>query len=762
MIPQGRTPRGRLAAAVATVLALSTAVTAPGLVSPAAAAEVPAAPAADAPQPGTPFSLPSGTTVLSAGPTGFLTSHQEGPVTVHTWVRGDGTQVRLPAGRYAGNQGTDIVVRVDGARHTYLDLSEGTGKEVVRYETTSLTGTPAVLLHQGTFLVTHTFATSNAGREVHVVGKDAEGRTLDRAVPGLPADELVRVESGGPGTVLVRHYGNTGGVWSQRLSVVDLASASVLETYDHVYGRGTSLPAAASATHLAWLEPEELPYRTVLGTARRGEARISRTDLTVPSSPETKAALTVRIVGDWAVYAALGGGTAPRTDPLHQVTARSLTTGRTVRLLAHASALASSPDGSLLASGGTLDRDEGVYRIAPGATADAEPVVTLVAATGAPTALAVATESAPAGTVDLDRAGGTLKPSWTLNRHNAEARLVVRHTASGRSWTSPALAPRTSAQPFTFTWNGSFDGKYPAFNGAYTWTMTAKPANGIGPDLVRTGSFTVTRAVRPHDFDDNGSPDLLVRDAQGRLALYEGRQHLTSPWRETDPPSLAPTPLGTGWNAYDRITATGDLGGARHGDLLGRDRTGVLWLHQGNGKGLAPRVRVGGGWQGYDQLAAGPDLTGDGRNDLLATDKAGVLWLYPGTGNATKPFAPRKKIGGGWGVYNKLIVPGNLGGAAHGDLLARDRTGVLWQYLGKGDGTFAARTRIGPGWNGLSVLLGIGDAFPRDGVGDLAAMYAGGSWRLYGGTGDWRKPFTYPQDAGALTPPPYATPSDVY
>ncbi|WP_328946935.1 VCBS repeat-containing protein [Streptomyces sp. NBC_00250] len=757
---QGPAHSRRLAMVAAVVLS----VTAGSLVAPAVAAApaVRTAPAAPAPDPTTAFSVPAGTTVLSSGPSGFLTSHPQGTAITHTWVRHDGTPIPLPAGRYEGNQGTDLVVRIDGPRHTYLDLASGAAREVLSYSTAELAGTPVPVLHQGTRLVVRTFPTSTTGAELHIIGKDAEGRTTDVPVPGVPADEIVGIENAGPDTFLVRSYSTVGGVWSQRLAVVDVASASVGETYDHIYGRVTPLPAAVSATHVAWLEPENHPYPTVLGTARRGHSGMARTDLPAPAAPETNSTMTVRIVGDWAVYAALGGGTAPRTETLHQVTARSLTSGETIPLLAHASALVAAPDGSLLASGGTLDRGEGVYRISPGTNDETPPTVSLLATAGAPTALAVTTEDAPAGTVDLDRAGGTLKPSWTLNRHNAEARLVIRHTASGRVWTSPALAPRTPAQPFTFTWNGSFDGKYPAFNGAYTWTLTAKPANGIGPTLVRTGSFTLTRAARPHDFDDNGSPDVLVRDAQGRLALYEGRQYLSQPYRESDPPSLPPTLLGTGWNAYDRITATGDLGGARHGDLLARDTTGVLWLHQGNGKGLAPRVRIGGGWQVYDQLAAGPDLTGDGRNDLLATDKTGVLWLYPGTGSATKPFATRKKIGTGWGVYNKLIVPGNLGGAAHGDLLARDRSGVLWQYLGKGNGTFAPRTRVGPGWNGFSALIGIGDEFPRDGIADLAGMYSGSVWRLYGGTGDWRAPFTYPQDAGALVPLPYARPSDVY
>ncbi|MFC9590623.1 FG-GAP repeat domain-containing protein [Streptomyces sp. NPDC056944] len=755
MNPQGRTTRRRLGTVVAVVLA----VTAGGLTAPACAV----APAAqDSPAAGqaAPFTVPAGSTVVSSGPTGFLTSHTEGTATVHTWVTHDGTPTRLPAGRYEASQGTDLVVRIDGSRRTYLDMS--TGRTVASYDTTELAGTPVPLLHQGTSLVTRTFPAAPAGRELHVVGKDAAGRTLDRAVPGLPADELVSVESAGPDTFLARHYSVVGGTWSQKLAVVDVASASVVETYDHVYGQTGRQPAAASATHLAWLELGE--YRSVLATARRGGSGITRTDLPLPADPETNARTAVRIVGDWVVYTALGGGTSPRAEALHQVTARSLTTGETVTLLAHASGLVASPDGSLLASGGTLDRGEGVYRIAPGADAGAPPAVTLVATTGVPTALAVTTENAPAGTVDLDRTAGVLKPSWTFDRHNAEARLVIRNTASGRVWTSPTLPPRASSEPFTFLWDGTFDDTYPAFNGAYTWTMTAKPANGIGPDVVRTGSFTLTRGVRPHDFDDNGSPDLLVRDAEGRLALYEGRRYLANPAQDPsldhEPPSLPPTPIGTGWNTYDRITAAGNLGGTPAGDVVTRDTTGVLWLHQGNGKGLAPRVRVGAGWQVYDQLTAGPDLTGDGRNDLLATDRTGVLWLYPGTGNANAPFSARKRIGGGWSAYNKLVVPGNLGGAAHGDLLARGKDGVLWLYLGKGDGTFAPRTRVGSGWNAYAVLIGIGDLNPRDGHADLIGMYSSRFLQTYAGTGDWRRPFGNP--VMPISPLPGSRPTDVY
>ncbi|WP_395358218.1 FG-GAP-like repeat-containing protein [Streptomyces sp. YH02] len=119
--------------------------------------------------------------------------------------------------------------------------------------------------------------------------------------------------------------------------------------------------------------------------------------------------------------------------------------------------------------------------------------------------------------------------------------------------------------------------------------------------------------------------------------------------------------------------------GSGVGDVVPRDRTGVLWLYQGAGLGgFAGRVRVGSGWQTYERLAVGTDLTGDGRPDLLATDRAGVLWMYKGTGNARAPFASRVKVGGGWGIYNDLTVAGDLGGAPSGDVVALDKDGALW------------------------------------------------------------------------------------
>ena len=252
-----------------------------------------------------------------------------------------------------------------------------------------------------------------------------------------------------------------------------------------------------------------------------------------------------------------------------------------------------------------------------------------------------------------------------------------------------------------------------------------------------SGTFKVTRQPAPHDYTDNGSPDLLARDSAGvlwRVDTYQFRWY----------PKLYGTDrvkVGRGWNIYNRITAVGNIAGGSAGDLVARDSAGVLWLYQGTGKGtFATRTRIGAGWNTYTQLTGTGDFSGDGRADLVARDRAGLLWLYKGTGNVKAPYAARTRVGGGWNIYNQITAVGNIAGGSAGNLVARDSAGVLWLYQGTGKGTFATRTRIGPGWNAYTQLVGMGDS-NVDGKPDLLAMDRDGNpWR-YRSTGNAKAPF---------------------
>ncbi|MEV0787492.1 VCBS repeat-containing protein [Streptomyces sp. NPDC050423] len=187
------------------------------------------------------------------------------------------------------------------------------------------------------------------------------------------------------------------------------------------------------------------------------------------------------------------------------------------------------------------------------------------------------------------------------------------------------------------------------------------------------------------------------RDGSGALWQYQSDDSRYS----ANPTARAR--IGGGWNTYNALTKLSTLKADGTGDLVARDKAGVLWLYKASGKTSAPfsaRSKVGGGWNTYTQLAGPGDLTGDGKADLLARDSTGVLWLYRGTGSTSTPFTARTRIGSGWNAYTQLVGGTDLTGDGKADLLARDRDGVLWLYRGTGTAgaPFAARTQIGKGW----------------------------------------------------------------
>ncbi|MBZ4317906.1 VCBS repeat-containing protein [Streptomyces sp. SCA2-4] len=160
---------------------------------------------------------------------------------------------------------------------------------------------------------------------------------------------------------------------------------------------------------------------------------------------------------------------------------------------------------------------------------------------------------------------------------------------------------------------------------------------------------------------------------------------------------------------YHGLIAPGDLGGGKETDLvaLGKGGRANVRFNKFNG-GLVKEIQLRGAeWGTYTELAGRGDYTGDGKTDIVAHDRDGVLWLYKGTGSTTKPFAARTKVGGGWNKYNHLFSNGDTDGDGRSDLLARDGKGALWLYKGTGKAAapFKAPVKIGnSGWNQYRVV----------------------------------------------------------
>ncbi|TXS55616.1 hypothetical protein [Streptomyces sp. t39] len=687
-----RTPRLRLTAAVAVALA----ATAAGTVAAPAASAAPAPAVAPAvAQDVTPF--PAGGTLVSAGRTGFLAKAGTGEAP-YFWTGYDGTVTALPGSHYVGAAGTDTIVLVgENGTHTLRDM--GTDAE------------PVVITTPGTVhgVTGSTLVTSQASG-FHLVSKEGD-EVVSRQVTGLPSGSS-SVHNVGAGTFTVV----TNGVL---LSLVDVTTASAVATVEADNSVLGFEAVAGSPTHLAWYDytPADDGGHFHLLDRRTGQERIVA---------EGNGSSAPALSDGWL---ALLNTSSPAGRPL---LLHSLTDGRSLRVLDRADEVRAGADGTFLVRG-NLAREDGIYRVSVGE--DGAPTAELVASGGRLADLAVTHASVPT-TVDFDGEDDRAEIAWDFN-HPVAISFTLTHTATGRQRT---LAYHTGSQPgYRFHWSG--DGGYwgaADYSGTYTWKMTAEETRNVGPGIERTGTLTVNRPPVGRDHDANGSPDVLVRDGDGGLWAYDSKQLR----HKQDPAALTPTVLGTGWNTYTLMAAPGDLGGSAADDIVARDRDGVLWLHQGDQQKLLPRTRVGGGWQIYNKITGGSDLNGDGRGDLLATDTSGVLWFYASTGDTETPFKTRARVGGGWGIYNLITAPGDIAGASGGDLLARDTSGTLWLYLGKGDGTFTARREVGGGWQQFSHLTPVGDE-NKDGRPDLYAIGPNGS-RYYQATGSVDRPFGTP------------------
>lgn len=335
---------------------------------------------------------------------------------------------------------------------------------------------------------------------------------------------------------------------------------------------------------------------------------------------------------------------------------------------------------------------------------------------------------------------------WWLSEPAASWKLDVRHKATGR-----LVATRSGgAAEYSIAakWDGrdTTGGLLP--NGSYTWTLTAQPADGQGAPLVQSGVLGLTggtavwrdhvgasslpdgvgdllttkstgtltlhrgdgagkfsgsvsssgwptsmRAVPVGDLSGDRCADVLVRRGDGTLRLYK-------PACGTAPkPTTSYTALGAGWNQYDVLTSPGDVTNDGRPDLIARNSsTGTVYLYKGTSNGrLAARVKLADNWKTYKKIVGSGDLNGDGVGDLLVQDRANNLYRYTGRGNGT--FTARVKLAAGWGAaYDTVIGVGDITGDGKADLVARDTSGALYRYNGRGTGTFSARVKIGTGW----------------------------------------------------------------
>ncbi|AKA02172.1 alpha integrin [Streptomyces noursei ZPM] len=194
-----------------------------------------------------------------------------------------------------------------------------------------------------------------------------------------------------------------------------------------------------------------------------------------------------------------------------------------------------------------------------------------------------------------------------------------------------------------------------------------------------------------------------------------------------------------------------DYGAVRaNQQLLDNDQDGYadadwLWTPQGelyfSGGDVPDGGLIGGGWNIYDKVLSPGNLGGAKEYDILARDRNGVLYLYLGYPDGK--VTARTKVGAGWQIYDLITGKGDLTGDGKPDLIAREKaTGDLYLYKGTGNPSapFSPRTKIGTGWGGYNALVSTGD-INLDGKTDFLARDTSGRLYAYYGTGNATSPY---------------------
>ena len=250
------------------------------------------------------------------------------------------------------------------------------------------------------------------------------------------------------------------------------------------------------------------------------------------------------------------------------------------------------------------------------------------------------------------------------------------------------------------------------------------PAATSPPTTPALGTVPAPARSVASDFNGDGRSDILWRSDGGALGTWLGQSGGSVVYNAAAGVVTVPTD----WH----VAGVGDFNGDGRADILWRNDAGLVgnWLGQANGGAsynpAAGTVPVGLDWH----IAGVGDFNGDGRSDVLWRNDSGAFgdWLGRADGSiAYNVAAGVTAVANNW----HIVGIGDFNGDGRDDILWRDDSGAIGNWLARPDGSFAYNAAAGVvgvpnDWH----IAGIGD-FNGDGRADLL-------WRNDNGLlGDW-------------------------
>jgi hypothetical protein len=242
----------------------------------------------------------------------------------------------------------------------------------------------------------------------------------------------------------------------------------------------------------------------------------------------------------------------------------------------------------------------------------------------------------------------------------------------------------------------------------------------LTPSTSDTSLANTLCPAKTHDFNGDGKSDVLWRDNSGNVAIWEmnGTQIINSSATFV---GGVPYPLWT-------IIGTGDFNGDGYADILWRDTNGNIAIWEMNGTQIinlnATFVANVSGWSA---VGVG-DFNGDGMADILWTDGSGnySIWEMNGVSILNSSTSYLAYVTTNWNV----VGVGDFNGDHRSDILWEDQFGdyAIWEMNGTqviNSGATLVST-VATSWT----VLRIGD-FNGDGESDILWGDQNGNYAIW-------------------------------
>ncbi|MFI2563236.1 GH25 family lysozyme [Paenarthrobacter sp. NPDC018779] len=211
-------------------------------------------------------------------------------------------------------------------------------------------------------------------------------------------------------------------------------------------------------------------------------------------------------------------------------------------------------------------------------------------------------------------------------------------------------------------------------------------------DLVGTG-WAGLQAGFVTDWNGDGALDIVAQWSDGRLSVYPGR---------SGSGFSAPISLGSNWKNWTLTVGTWKKADANP-SIVGYDANGRLYYFANpSGKTVSTGVSIGVGWSGLDIVQM--DFDKDSNADLVAKTPTGDLKLYRSNGTGNFIAETPRVVGTGWDVISSFGAIRSFAGAGSTGIIGRTTGGELRYYPVGSNSTWGTPSRVGTGWNGLTIL----------------------------------------------------------